>query len=194
MTQVNSDILERIQKLPIRQRKHFEELVADGEDNPRATAEQLRADLISGETDKDFLMTTQLAVVALSDSHTESRFPSEQEARGGYRNEIRRLREIDPDDPVATHLEAMLIRLSKREEKDIARAETVSADAEQHQLKVAQDAQAAFDAAYAERKQERINELTRFGNMDSATAEAQFLELEHPRISEALARFHGLVA
>ena len=68
--------------------------------------------------------------MALSDSHDEGRFPTEYEARGGYRDEINRLREIDLEDPVATHLEDMLVRLSEKEEKDQARAETVSAGAQ----------------------------------------------------------------
>ena len=194
MTEINSDLLERVQKLPIKQRKHFEELVADGEDNPKATAEQLRETLISGETDPHYQMATMLAAAALGDDHTESRFPSEQEARGGYRTEINRLREIDPDDPVANHLENMLVRLSKKEEKDQARAETVSTDAKKHQLKVEQTRLDNYEQAYSEAKQQRINELTRYGNMDTATAEQQFQQIEHASLSASLKRHHGIAA
>ena len=114
---------------------------------------------------------------ALSDSHSESRFPSEQQARGGYRNEIRRLREIDPDDPVATHLESMLVRLSKREVADQARAETVTADAEKHQIKVEQTRLDNYEKAYNEMKAQRISELTKWGHMDAEAAEQLLLQL-----------------
>ena len=192
MTDINSDLLERVQKLPIKQRQHFEELVAGGEDNPRETAEQLREGLIDGTCDPHFQMTTILAAAALSDSHTPDRFPTEEQARGGYRNEIRRLREIDPDDPVATHLEAMLVKLSKREVADQARAETVTADAKQHRLKVEQEKRDAFQKAYDDHKASRIAELSRFDLMDAEQAEKRFLQVEHDNIQQSLMRLHGI--
>jgi hypothetical protein len=60
-------------------------------------------------------------IAALNDSHDEGRFPTEAEARGGYQNEIRRLREIDPNDPTAARLEGILNKLSSREETDPSR-------------------------------------------------------------------------
>ena len=194
MTDINSDLLERVQKLPIKQRQHFEELVAGGEDNPRETAEQLREGLIDGTCDPHFQMTTILAAAALSDSHTPDRFPTEEQARGGYRNEIRRLREIDSESEVADHLENMLIRLSEKEEADQARAETVTADMKKHQLKVEQTRLDNYEKAYSEMKAARLSELTLIGQMTLEQAEQQFQQIEHASLSASLKRHHGIAA
>jgi hypothetical protein len=62
MTDINSDVLERVRKLPAKQQKHFHELLEQGEDNPREAASSLRQGLFDGEVDQDFLITSQLAV------------------------------------------------------------------------------------------------------------------------------------
>jgi hypothetical protein len=127
---INPDIQTRIQQLPAKQQRHFHDLLKDGEDNPRKAASSLRQALFDGEVDQDYQLTSQLAVAALTDPHDEGKFPTETEARGGYQNEIRRLREIDPDDPTAARLEGILNKLSSREATDRTRAETVKKQAE----------------------------------------------------------------
>jgi hypothetical protein len=194
MTDINSDVLERVRALPAKQQRRFHDILEDGEDRPKETADKLRKDLSAGKVDKDFLLTSQLAVAALNDSHTPDKFLTEQEARGSYMNEIRRLREIDPDDPTAARLEGILNKLTNREETDRTRAETVKADAEKAHLKADEDRLAAFEKAYAEHKASRIAELSRFSLMDAEQAEARFMEIESAHVSASLKRFHGIPA
>jgi hypothetical protein len=190
---INPDIQARIQQLPAKQQKHFHELLADGEDNPREAASSLRQALVDGEVDQDYQLTSQLAVAALTDPHDEGRFPTEAEARGGYQNEIRRLRERG-EDGVADHLKATLDRVHDREEKAQTRAEAFRGTAEKIRLKVEQDRLAAFEKAYAEHKASRIAELSRFSLMDAEQAEARFMEVESAHVSASLKRFHGIPA
>jgi hypothetical protein len=194
MTNINSDVLERVRNLPAKQQKHFHELLADGEDRPREAASSLRQALFDGEVDQDYQLTSQLAVAALTDPHDEGKFPTEAEARGGYQNEIHRLREIDPDDPTAAHLEGILTRISDREEADRTRAEETREKAEKLHVQREADQLASYEAAYSEHKQQRVAELSRFNLMDSEQAEARFMEVEHANVSASLKRIHGIPA
>jgi len=194
MTEVNSNILERVRALPAAQQKYFHQLPEDGEDNPREAASSLRQALSDGEVDQDYLLASTLAAAALNDPHSPDKFPTETQARQGYRDEINRLRETDEDCPVAAHLEGMLDRLSEREEAAQTKVDEVAQKQEQHQLQQQEAARAAYESSYDARKQERIAELTRWGAMDVQEAEAQFMEIEHPKLSASLMRLHGISA
>jgi len=113
---------------------------------------------------------------------------------GGYRTKINRLREIDPEDPVADHLEGMLVHLSEREVADEARIETVTADMKKHQIKVEQTHLDNYEKSYNEMKAQRISELTKWGHMDAEAAEQQFQQIEHASLSVSLKRHHGIAA
>ena len=191
---INADIQSRVQQLPVEQQRFFHEQFEQGEGSPKETADELRKGLIDGSADPHFQVATQLLVAALSDSHSEGKFPTEGEARGGYRDEIKRLRETDPESEVANHLENMLVRLSKKEEADQTRAETVTADMKKHQLKVEQTRLDNYEKAYNEMKAQRISELTKWGHMDAEAAEQQFQQIEHASLSASLKRHHGIAA
>jgi hypothetical protein len=191
---INPDIQARIQSLPAKQQKHFHDLLKDGEDNPRKAASSLRQALFDGEVDQDYQLTSQLAVAALTDPHDEGKFPTETEARGGYQNEIRRLREIDPNDPAANRMQGVLDKLSSREEADQSRAEATREKAEKLQLQREEDQLAAYQKAYADHKAMRVAELGRFSLMDAEQAEERFMQLEHASLSASLKRHHGISA
>jgi hypothetical protein len=189
---INPDIQTRIQQLPAKQQKHFHQLIKDGESDPQRAAARLRQDLFDSKVDADFLITSQLAVAALNDPKTESHFPTEAEARQSYRNKISELRELDEDSPAADHLQGVLDRLSSRDEAAQARVEAFKGVAEQLRVKADEEKLANYQKAYQKEKTARIAELTKFGTMDAEKAEQQFMDIEHPRISASLMRYHGI--
>ena len=133
-------------------------------------------------------------VAELSDSHSEGMFPTEFEARTSYEQEIKRLREIDPEDPVAGHLQGILDRVRSREQIEMDKAEAFRGKAEEFRRKWDEESQADFEKPYDEAKTQRISELTQFGVMTLEQAEQQLQQIEHASLSASLKRHHGIAA
>ena len=106
--------------------------------------------------------------------------------------EIKRLRETDPESEVADHLQGMLDRVRSREQTEMDKAESLSGKAEELRLKWDEEKQAAYKKSYSEAKQRSISELTKWGQMSLEEAEQQFQQIEHASLSASLKRHHGI--
>jgi hypothetical protein len=198
MMNYSNQLEQAVNKLTPQAKQYFGVLIAEAEKNPFKSIKDINEGVTNGgDIEPQYHTAAALArtaIHAVIDGRPETVDLNDRtDALKLIREKIADA-EAAGDTELAERFRAGITKLADKEEKADAKAEAFSGEAEKLRHKWDEERHAAYEKSFAEHRQQRINELTKWGHLDAAQAEEKFQEVESAHVSASLKRYHGIPA
>jgi hypothetical protein len=170
-----------VDKLSPQARQYFSILINGAEENPFKSIKDINEGISNGEIEREHHTTAVLArtaIHAVIDGRPEAPELDNQTVALKLIREKIADAETAGDEALAERYRAGITKVAETEQAADAKAQAFSGEAEKLRHKWDEERQAAYEKSFAEHRQQRISELSRWGHLDASQAEEKFQEVE----------------